>query len=245
MAPEASSEPPGGSSSAAGAEEDLPLVLPSFDRQANLRQQIREALRAQLVTGRMRPGRVYSAPRLASEFGVSATPVREAMLDLVSEGLVEVARNKGFRVTEVTGRDLDQIAELRGLIEVPVMAAVAVACVGALAHEVEALRPVARRIVDAAARSDLVDYLESDNVFHLRFLGLHGNEHVVSSVRELRHRSRLYGLEALAASGMLATMAGEHEQMVDAALRRDGPGMAALMTRHIGHIRSTWAGSTA
>ena len=49
----------------------------------------------------MRPGVVYSAPALAARFGVSATPVREAMLDLAKEGLVSAVRNKGFRVTEV------------------------------------------------------------------------------------------------------------------------------------------------
>lgn len=217
------------------------LSLPNFTNQANLREQIREALRALLINGQMRPGRLYSAPSLAAQFGVSATPVREAMLDLVSEGLVAVARNKGFRVTSLEDRDLDEIAELRGLIEVPVMRAVAEACTGAVATEVENLRPVARQIVAAAAKGDLVTYTETDNEFHLRFLGLHGNQHVVASVRDLRRRSRLYGLEALAAKGVLAKLAEEHEHMVDAALRRDGNAMQALMAQHIGHIRSTWA----
>ena len=84
-------------------EEDAgALQLPSFHQQSSLREQVADALRAHLVSGRMRPGVLYSAPKLAAEFGVSATPVREAMLDLVSEGLVEVVRNKGFRVTSLS-----------------------------------------------------------------------------------------------------------------------------------------------
>lgn len=217
------------------------LALPSFSDQVNLREQVREALRALLVTGQMRPGHLYSAPRLAAEFGVSATPVREAMLDLVTEGLVEVVRNKGFRVTELDDRALDEIAELRGLVEVPVMAAVAAACTGAVATEVERLRSVAQQIVAAAAAGDLVTYTEADNAFHLRMLALHGNDQVVAVVRDLRRRSRLYGLEALAATGVLAQLAEEHERMVDAALARDGEAMHGLMSRHIGHLRSTWA----
>ncbi len=223
------------------ARAEAALSVPSFTNQFNLREQIREALRALLITGQMRPGHLYSAPRLAAEFGVSPTPVREAMLDLVSEGLVEVVRNKGFRVTHLKERDLDEIAELRGLIEVPVMRSVAQACTGPLAVEVEHLREVARRIVSAAAEEDLVTYTEADNEFHLGFLALHGNEHVVSVVRDLRRRSRLYGLEALAAAGVLAQLAEEHEQMVDAALNRDGDLMRSVMSQHIGHIRSTWA----
>lgn len=223
------------------AAEDA-LTLPSFDNQANLRQQVGDALRALLITGDMRPGQVYSAPKLAARFGVSATPVREAMLDLVSEGLVTVVRNKGFRVTELDDKELDSLAELRGLIEVPVMGMVADACDDALAVEVERLRPLAIQITQAAASGDLLTYTEVDNEFHSRFLALHGNPRVVSVVHDLRLRSRLFGLESLAAAGVLAQMSREHEEMVDAALRRDGDGMREVMSRHIGHIRSAWAG---
>ncbi len=221
------------------------LRLPSFDNRANLRQQVAETLRALLITGQMRPGHVYSAPKLAAEFGVSATPVREAMLDLVNEGLVEVVRNKGFRVTVLDDHELDAIAELRGFIEIPVMGLVAEQCDGPVAVAVEKLRPIARRITKAAATNDLVTYTEADNEFHTSFLALHGNEHVVSVIRDLRHRSRLYGLEALVEAGVLAQMSREHEQMVDAALARDGDAMRSLMRQHIGHIRSTWAGRAA
>lgn len=225
-----------------GMVRDEVLVLPSFDNRANLRQQVAEALRSLLITGQMRPGRVYSAPKLAAQFGISATPVREAMLDLVSEGLVEVVRNKGFRVTEVDDKELDALAELRGLIEIPVMGLVAEQCEGPIATAVERLRPLARKLTKAAAAGDLLTFIEVDNEFHTRFLALHGNHHVVSVVRDMRRRSRLFGLEALAAAGVLAEMSQEHEEMVDAALRRDGPAMRDVMTRHIGHVRSAWAG---
>ena len=227
-----------------GATGQHEFALPTFGDQVNLRQQVGDALRALLITGQMRPGQVYSAPRLAVEFGVSATPVREAMLDLVSEGLVEVVRNKGFRVTELDDRELDAIAELRTLIEVPVMALVADACEGDVALEVERLRPVAHRITRAAADGDLITYTEADTEFHTRFLALHGNHHVVSVVRDMRHRSRLYGLEALAQAGVLSQLSLGHELMVDAALRRDKDEMSRIMTQHLGHIRSTWAGRT-
>ncbi|HEX5969713.1 MAG TPA: GntR family transcriptional regulator, partial [Intrasporangium sp.] len=155
---------------------------------------------------------------------------------------VEVVRNKGFRVTEVDDKELDALAELRGLIEIPVMGLVAEQCEGPIATAVERLRPLARKLTKAAAAGDLLTFIEVDNEFHTRFLALHGNHHVVSVVRDMRRRSRLFGLEALAAAGVLAEMSQEHEEMVDAALRRDGPAMRDVMTRHIGHVRSAWAG---
>ncbi len=218
------------------------LQLPSYGEQASLRAQIAEALRALLITGKMRPGELYSAPRLAAEFGVSATPVREAMLDLVGEGMVEVVRNKGFRVTELSDQELDAMAELRILVEPPVMGMVAEVCEGEVAEAVEALRPMAAEIEAAARQEDLISYIEADTAFHLSFLALHGNQQVVDVVRDLRSRSRLYGLTPLMESGRILQQVAEHEQMVDLALARDRAGMEALVVQHIGHVRSAWAG---
>lgn len=218
------------------------LGLPSFVGRTSLRQQVGDSLRGRLVTGRMRPGVLYSAPSLAAEFGVSATPVREAMLDLVSEGLVEVVRNKGFRVTELSDDELDAMAELRSLIEVPVMGLVARSCTGEVAAAVEALRPTARAIRDCAQAGDLVGYINADTEFHLAFLGLHGNDHVVAVVRDLRSRSRLYGLDELSGAGLLIRFCDEHDTMIEAALARDATRMRRVVSDHIGHLRSLWAG---
>ncbi|NEC19489.1 GntR family transcriptional regulator, partial [Streptomyces parvus] len=72
----------------------------------SVRGQILDALRAALVDGELVPGQVYSAPALGARFGVSATPVREAMQRLAVEGAVEVVPNRGFRVTERGPREL-------------------------------------------------------------------------------------------------------------------------------------------
>ena len=72
----------------------------------SIRERVGRALRAAIVSGEMEPGTVYSAPSLGARFGVSATPVREAMIDLVREGLVEIVPNKGFRVTAIDEADL-------------------------------------------------------------------------------------------------------------------------------------------
>ena len=81
--------------------------LPEIGERVSLRERVAESLRAALVSGRMAPGTTYSIPALAEQFGVSATPVREAMLDLVNEGIVAPVPNKGFRVVELTDEELD------------------------------------------------------------------------------------------------------------------------------------------
>ncbi|GAA1381943.1 GntR family transcriptional regulator [Kitasatospora putterlickiae] len=206
--------------------------------QERLRDQVAHALRAALISGELRPGVVYSAPALAADFGVSATPVREAMLDLAREGLVEAVRNKGFRVTELTERDLDDFTEIRALIEVPTVGRVART---ANADQLEALRPQAEAIVVAAGKQDLIGYLEADRQFHLDLLGLAGNSRLVEVVGDLRKRSRLYGLNRLAERGELVSSAEEHLELLDLMIAGDAPAAESCMTRHLSHVRSLWA----
>lgn len=218
------------------------LAAAPVTRRRNLREDVATALRAALVAGEMDPGQVYSAPRLAEHFGVSATPVREAMLDLASEGLVEVVPNKGFRVLEPSSRELDDITAVRALIEIPTVRAIAAGADERVRERVEALRPVAREIEEQAARGDLIAYVRADRHFHLALLELAGNDRLVSVVANLRDRTRLYGLQALAERGELAGSAGEHEELIDRILAGDADGAAALMDMHIGHVRGVWAG---
>ncbi|WP_406404576.1 GntR family transcriptional regulator [Streptomyces sp. NBC_00879] len=206
--------------------------------QERLRDQVAHALRAALVAGELRPGSVYSAPGLAADFGISATPVREAMLDLAREGLVEPVRNKGFRVTEVSERDLDQYTELRALIEVPTVGNVTRS---ATTEQLEALRPIAEEIVTQAREHNLIGYLDADRRFHLGLLALAGNDRLVETVGELRKRSRLYGLTRLDERGQLISSAEEHLELLDLMVAGDHAAAEACMARHLSHVRSLWA----
>ncbi|GAA3376738.1 GntR family transcriptional regulator [Streptomyces sannanensis] len=203
-----------------------------------LRDQVAQALHAALIAGELRPGQIYSAPGLAADFGVSATPVREAMLDLAREGLVEPVRNKGFRVTELSERDLDQYTELRALIEVPTIGRVTEKC---SRDTLEDLRPLAEAIVECARAHDLIGYLEADRRFHLALLALSGNDRLVETVGDLRKRSRLYGLTALDERGELISSAEEHLELLDHMVAGDAKAAMACMARHLGHVRSVWA----
>ncbi len=82
------------------------FTIEKLDRQMSLRETVTERLRTSIISGDLVEGELYSAPSLGAAFGVSATPVREAMMDLVREGLVETVKNKGFRITGMTDAEL-------------------------------------------------------------------------------------------------------------------------------------------
>jgi DNA-binding GntR family transcriptional regulator len=216
-----------------------PLELAELPGRPSVRSQVLQALRGALVSGQMQPGEVYSAPALAARFGVSPTPVREAMLELAKEGLVLPVRNKGFRVRPLSDRELDEITEMRLLLEVPTAVR---AARRATPDDLDRLRPMAARLVQLADAKDVVAYVENDREFHLDLLALAGNEQLVALVGELRSRSRLYGLSGLAERGELATSAAEHGQLLEFIAAGDTAGLEALMRQHIGHVRGSWAG---
>lgn len=217
---------------------DCVVGLPRIGGRHSLRRQIADALRAAMITGRMRPGVVYSAPALAEEFGVSATPVREAMIDLVKDEMIEAVRNRGFRVVPLSSRDLDELIELRELLEVPAVIALA----GAVPEEAaERLRALADEIVAEAEKGDLLRYVDADRRFHTELLALQGNQTLVRMIVQLRNRSRLYGLADLAGRSELVAAAAEHGALLDALVGGDAEGAEKIMRRHLAHVRNDWA----
>jgi len=215
-----------------------PEGLAAIGARTSLRERVAESLRAALVSGRMVPGPTYSIPALAEQFGVSATPVREAMLDLVNEGIVAPVPNKGFRVVELTDAELDQITELRRLLEVPTVGGLA----GAVDRTaVRRLRALADAVSDAARRGDVVAYVEADRELHLALLAEAGNPRLVEMVGRLRDQSRLYGLEQLAADGVLVDSAAEHLLLIDALESGDRRAAERVMSHHLDHVRGIWA----
>lgn len=212
--------------------------LPEIGERVSLRERVAESLRAALVSGRMAPGPTYSIPALAEQFGVSATPVREAMLDLVNEGIVVPVPNKGFRVVELSDEELDQITDLRRLLELPTVKRLA----GALdAPYVRRLRELAERVRGHAIDKDVVGYVEADRELHLALLGAAGNQRLVEMVGRLRDQSRLYGLEQLAADGVLVASADEHLALLDALELGDAQASERIMAHHLDHVRGIWA----
>jgi DNA-binding GntR family transcriptional regulator len=208
-------------------------------RPDSLREQVTRALEAAIVAGELVPGVIYSAPGLAERFGVSATPVREAMLDLVKEGFFDPLRNRGFRVIEMSDEDLDNIAQIRLLIEVPTISQVASLLTPS---RVENLAVAAEAIERAAARGDVLEYLDSDRRFHVELISAIGNARLTDLVDRLRRQARLFGLKDLAKSGRLMASAREHRMLLDALRVQDIRAAKNLMRAHIGHTRGLWAG---
>lgn len=200
-------------------------------QRASVRGQILDALRAALVRGELRPGEVYSAPVLAERFGVSATPVREAMQQLALEGAVEVVPNRGFRVVQRDARELAELAEVRGLIEVPVI--LRLARTVAVERWVE-LRPLAEATVRAASSGCRATYAEADRAFHRAVLGLAGNSQLVRIADDVHRRVQWPLVAASGGRAELVADAAEHVALLDALVVRDLDAVRGVVEGHFG-----------
>lgn len=197
----------------------------------SVRGQILDALRAALVGGELTPGEVYSAPVLGERFGVSATPVREAMQQLAAEGAVEVVPNRGFRVLERGARERAELAEVRALIEVPVVLR--------LARTVPAERwgelvPLAEATVAAAAEGDVARYAEADRAFHGAMLSLSGNRQLVLVADGLHRRAQwpVAGGRSLGRRAELVADAAEHMALLEALVAGELGVVPGLVAEH-------------
>lgn len=206
---------------------------------SDLWQQARRVIRSSIITGVLKPGQIHTAGSIAQQLGVSVTPVREALQDLAREGMVDIIRSRGFRVPPVTEQDLDEIFELRMMLEVQSIEKLATQFPS---EKLKHFRQLTGQIMVFAEASDLTGFLDFDHRFHLGLLRQLGNRRLVEIVGRLRDQARLPGLPELAQTGQLMASAAEHEQILHALQQGDASQARSSMIRHLQHSRGIWAG---
>lgn len=152
-------------------------------------------LREEIRTNRMPPGFQLPEPELALRFGMSRTPIREALIRLEAEGLIELIPRRGVRVLPIQPHDMAEIYEILTSLEPDAAAALAVR-----GPSEEELTPLVRATEDmeqALENSDLDAWALADEQFHKRLLELHGNQRLfdyVSKLYDQAHRARIVTL---------------------------------------------------
>lgn len=214
------------------------LRVEPLGRQESLRDRALAILRQGIMAGELEAGGLYSATGLANELGISVSPVREAMLTLVNDGIMEPVRNRGFRVVTLSRQALADIVEVRILLQAPTVA-------GLAERDLTQWWPELQRHVEgleeSAAAGELTTFLQLDRDFHLRMLEIAGNERLVEIVATLRDQTRVYGLAHLAHEGRLTDIAAEHRQILEYIDAGDVDGTRELMSIHLGHILREWS----
>jgi DNA-binding GntR family transcriptional regulator len=205
------------------------------DKDNNTTRAYRE-IRRRILNSEMAAGKQYLEQELAEMLGMSRTPVREALIRLSDEKLVEVRPRHGARVLSISASDMAEIYEI--LTELETTAIRRVATNGLSDADVAALDAGCIQMVAAAKAGDNGAWIQLDQDFHLRLMAAAGNARMVEIVRGLLdqvHRVRRQALVQYQAQHASNT---EHAALMDAIRRRDPKEAERLQRAHRQRIES-------
>jgi DNA-binding GntR family transcriptional regulator len=189
-------------------------------------------VRSSIVEGELVAGSLHSVAELAATLGVSRTPVREALIELASRGMVRFERNRGVRILQTSIHDLEEIFEIRLLLEVP---AARRAVVGMLPDAVRALRSHLASMERAAAAGDEGRLWIHDRAFHHALMVASGNRRLADYVDVLRDMVLVRGVTTAGRARSLAAIVAEHRAIFDQIEAKDPDAAAAALRAHIEH----------
>ena len=216
-------------------DADGPLV-----RRSSLRQQIADALRDEILTGRMRAGRNVTVRHIAETYGVSATPVREALVDLSAQGLLEVEQHRGFQVRRFTAEDFRSLTEARAMVAEAAFLHLGEDGIRDLPPDgLASLRRRAEAAARAARAGELDVLVGCDLRFWRELAAFGGNPHLVEFLDRVRTQAWIYAVPHLRA---LPDVAGAcwsgYVALADAVAARDTAETLRLTRACTAHTRA-------
>jgi DNA-binding GntR family transcriptional regulator len=195
-----------------------------------LYQEVAERLRQRIYSHELKPGTWVDEQSLAEEYGISRTPLREALKVLASEGLVTLKPRRGCYVNQVSESDLDDIFGVMSLLE---SEAARLAASKAGKADLTALESIHAGLEAAARARDIDHFFEANQAFHRKVQDIAGNHWLTQVIEDLRKMIKLSRHHSLFGDGRLEQSLEEHRAIVAALLARDAEAAARLMHDHI------------
>ncbi|MFV0462078.1 MAG: GntR family transcriptional regulator [Nostocoides sp.] len=193
-------------------------------------REVYEQLRLAIARRDLAPGELYSVAELAASFGVSRTPVREALIDLAAHGIIAFERNRGVRIGQSSPSDLRNIFEIRLLLETHAASAAASRLDAESARAITATYDQLQR---ATIVQDDLTYWSSDRAFHHAVLEACGNTRLTDIVENLRDSILVRGATSAGRQRTLHDITADHESIHRAILAKDPAGAAEAMRAHL------------
>jgi len=196
-----------------------------------LYEEVAELLRQRIFQRALEPGSWIDELKLAEEYGISRTPLREALKVLAAEGLVTMKVRRGAYVTEVSEQDLADVYHLLGLLESDAAGVVAERATSGQLDELKLLHAE----LEASAKPGHVDrelFFAINERFHMRLLAIANNRWRDQMVADLRKVMKLNRHNSLLKSGRINESLKEHRAVMAALVARDASQATARMQAH-------------
>lgn len=204
---------------------------------AQLEQRVYERLSEEIVSGVLAPGEPLIEAKLASAFGVSKTPVREALIRLQRDGLVEIEPYRGARVGAPSAKDMVEISEVRLLLEKRIVEDLARDRPAEVIEALDAALTTARRALE---RSDRDGVRVALTTFSDCLANASENGHLKSLLGGLRNKLMLIGNTAANLPGRHVRSIEEHQAILDAIRAGDADAAVRETVEHVRSIERAW-----
>jgi len=195
-----------------------------------LYEEVADQLRVRIFAHELAPSTWIDEQTLAKEFGISRTPLREAIKVLAAEGLITMKLRRGAYVTEVNRGDLEQIFTILSLLEGQ---AAKEAATKAQEKDLNELDDMHLRLEKAAADRNLEQFFEVNVRFHERVIAIANNPWLTDVIADLRKVLKLQRKDALSRTGRLQSSLSEHREILKALLKRDPIAAEQAMRTHL------------
>ena len=193
-----------------------------------------EVIREAILDGRLLPGRRLKEEELARELGISRTPVREALLVLQTEGMVEAAPNRGATVRSYDAHDLGELYLLRAALE---GLAARLAAERVMPQDLAKLQKSCDRFESVASLGTLKELVKENLVFHNTILDIAGSERIAQLVRSVTELPLVYKSYLWYSPSQKLVSAHYHRQIVNAIEARDPERAETVMKQHVFEAR--------
>ena len=192
-----------------------------------LYEEVAELLRQRIFNRELAPGSWIDELKLAEEYGISRTPLREALKVLATEGLVTMKVRRGAYVTEVSDSDLANVYHLLALLESDAAEVVATKATDAQIRELQSLHNELEKAVKNRER-----FFEINEAFHMRLLEIANNRWRDQMVADLRKVMKLNRHNSLLKAGRIEESLAEHRAIMQALSARDVNAAVQRMREH-------------
>jgi len=203
-----------------------------------LYQEVAERLRQRIFAHELTPGDWIDEQKLAEQYGISRTPLREALKVLAAEGLVELKPRRGCYVTEISRQDIDDIFPLMAMLEGR-CAFIAVQL--AKPADIRGLKAIHEKLELAAKENRIDAFFEANQEFHRRIQELTNNRWLLSVIQDLRKVLKLSRLHSLSLEGRLQQSLEEHRVIMAAFEAGDAQQAEKSMHDHLLYGREALA----
>ncbi|MGE7473469.1 GntR family transcriptional regulator [Bosea sp. NPDC003192] len=213
----------------AGMSNETQELYPRITRRT-LHEEVLERLRDMIIEGRLTPGQRINEGAVGAQLGVSRTPLREAIKTLASEGLVEIQPAKGAIVRKLSAHDLVQILEVLKTLE---QLGGRMTCAQASDEAVAAIKALHDEMMELYRARNRLDYFKLNQAIHSAIVAASGNDVLVEMHGTLQARIKRLRFVGNEGPEKWAGAVAEHEEMIEALLRRDGEALAAVIGKHM------------